>query len=148
MSARTTNVFRLAGWLLAGSVCLLMMTNLSARDAAELPLPGKYRLQVRISMPNLEENLRSAGYEKALCVSRVADFFPVLLQPAFDGCRLRNLQTVGNTVYQLDCPSGGSSGELKLSPQGKRWRGRLAVKMGAKNMTFSQHVIAEYVGRC
>lgn len=131
---------------MAGFVCIWLVCCMSAVSAADLHVPGKYRLQARISMPNLDENLRAAGYAKSLCISRASDLFPVLQQPALEGCLLRAGDT--KPVYQLMCESGGTRGEAKLSRQGERWRGRLAVKMGGKNMTFSQHVTAEHIGRC
>ena len=132
----------------AGIVCLLLTFQILTVSAADIPLPAKYQLQTRLSMPNLDENLRSAVNTQKVCISRVMDLFPVLMQPAFKGCRLGDPSNGAESTYQLFCGSGGGSGVVKLKKRGDRWIGRLSVKMGGKNMTFSQSVTAEPVGSC
>ena len=132
----------------AGIASLLSAFQIPMVSAVDLPLPAKYRLQTRLSMPNLDENLRSAVNTQQVCISRVRDLFPVLMQPAFKGCRLGDPVHAEESTYQLICESGGGSGDVTLKQQGGRWHGRLSVKMGGKNMTFSQSVTAEAVGDC
>ncbi len=132
--------------LRASIAVVLAVTSVSlATDAKDLILPGQYQLHTRIRMPNMDENLRADATAHSECLARLDDFFPILLQPAFKGCHLSASDSGG---YELVCGSGGASGIAELTYRGARWHGRLKVKMGGKNMTFSQSVSARYTGSC
>ena len=89
-------------------------------------------------MPHLEENLRYATTREQRCVNLddLDSLFPILRHPSLEGCHL-------NDRYRLVCANPQvASGVARLETAGERIAGTLEVKMGGKNMTFSQRVAA------
>ena len=89
-------------------------------------------------MPHLEENLRYATTREQRCLQLddLDSLFPILRHPALEGCHL-------NDRYRLVCANPQvASGTARLDAAGGRIAGILDVKMGGKNMTFSQRVEA------
>jgi hypothetical protein len=89
-------------------------------------------------MPNLEENLRYATTREQRCVN-LDDFdslFPILSHPSLEGCHL-------DVRYRLVCANPQiATGAARVYGAGERIAGILEVKMGGKNMTFSQRIEA------
>ena len=89
-------------------------------------------------MPNLEENLRYATTREQRCVNLtdVDSFFPILRHPSLEGCHL-------DDRYRLVCTNPQiATGTARLDTVGERIAGILEIKMGGKNMTFSQRIEA------
>jgi hypothetical protein len=103
-------------------------------------------------MPHLEENLRYAVTRTNQCLTRenLASAFPVLQHPSFAGCRLREQSQDEDTIaYLLLCESSsGTTGTAKWHLGDRLIRGTLDVKLGGKNMTFSQRVTGTPMGKC
>jgi len=97
-------------------------------------------------MPHLEENLRYATTREQRCLQpdELAALFPVLRHPSLEGCHLDEERRRGSSVrYRLVCASPQvASGTARLDAAGERIAGLLEVKMGGKNMTFSQRIEA------
>ena len=97
-------------------------------------------------MPNLEENLRYATTREQRCLQldEFASLFPILRHPSLAGCRLDDERRRGSSArYRLACASPQvASGAARLDAAGERIVGILEVKMGGKNMTFSQRIEA------
>ena len=85
----------------AGVICLLLACAIPLVRAVDLPSPGKYQLETRLKMPNLDINLPAAATSERVCVALVADLFPVLKHPAFAGCRLTDQHVAAEGRYQL-----------------------------------------------
>lgn len=123
-----------------------------AEPAARFPLAaGEYALRATLVMPHLEEMRRIVTQERR-CIGEDAaeSLFPVLRQPALRGCRLGHghaRQTAFD--YLLVCESARvASGTASLRHEAAQVIGMLEVKMGGKNMTFSQRVEARRQGDC
>jgi len=89
-------------------------------------------------MPHLEENLRYATTREQRCLQPddLDSLFPILRHPSLEGCHL-------NDRYRLVCANPQvASGAARLDAAGERIAGTLDIKMGGKNMTFSQRVEA------
>jgi len=103
-------------------------------------------------MPHLEENLRYATTREQRCLQpdELAALFPVLRHPSLEGCHLDDERRHGSSVrYRLVCASPEvASGTARLDVAGERIAGILEVKMGGKNMTFSQRIEAVRQGGC
>lgn len=103
-------------------------------------------------MPHLEENLRYATTREERCVplSELASLFPILRHPSLEGCHLGEELRLGSNVgYRLVCANPQvASGNARLDAAGERIAGILEVKMGGKNMTFSQRIEALRRGDC
>jgi hypothetical protein len=121
--------------------------------AAETLPPRQYEITTETLMPHLEENLRYATTHERRCVTHqeLATAFPILSHPALQGCRLGREKRLDDIVsYELVCdPGHGTTGNAMWRLGDEQIRGTLYVKLGGKNMTFSQRVTARVVGpRC
>lgn len=136
----------------AVAACILHGAGVAA---ASLP-PGSYGITTETDMPHLTENLRYATtHERRCLVSQpLSVLFPILNHPSLAGCRLvEDGGEEGGASYALTCE--GSDGKVSNTTGRARWRlaagesvGLLTVKLGGKNMTFSQRVTARYLGEC
>jgi hypothetical protein len=127
-------------------------------QASEL-LPARlYDVTIETGMPHLEENLRYTTTHQRSCISLkdLATEFPILNHPTLAGCTLRgesqngdNVGKNGTVKFGLSCNDRhGTTGMAVWHIDKQRIRGRLDVKLGGKNMTFSQTVTARVVGHC
>ena len=117
-----------------------------------MPLAAEaYLVESKTVMPHLDE-MRRVSKSGRYCVEEtdLSSLFPVLAQPALRGCRLVQAEQPQTSVsHVLSCPgANGAVGTARLRATPTGWRGSLEVKMGGKNMTFSQYVDAKRVGQC
>jgi hypothetical protein len=127
-------------------------------QAAELLPTRLYDVTIETGMPHLEENLRYTTTHQRSCISLkdLATEFPILNHPTLAGCTLRgesqngdNVGKNGTVKFGLSCSDRhGTTGMAVWHIDKQRIRGRLDVKLGGKNMTFSQTVTARVVGHC
>lgn len=123
-----------------------------AAQAEALVFPaGNYALVAQMIMPHLDE-MRRVRTEETQCLGgdEPGALFPVLRQPALRGCRLAyETRSEETRDYVLECASARvASGRANLRLASGRITGMLEVKMGGKNMTFSQRVVATPQGDC
>lgn len=121
-------------------------------QASEFLPARRYDVTIETGMPNLEENLRYATTHQRRCISLadLATVFPVLNHPTLAGCTLGGEVRKGDTVkFGLRCEGNhGTTGMAVWHIDEQHIRGRLEVKLGGKNMTFSQTVTAKVIGSC
>jgi Protein of unknown function (DUF3617) len=136
--------------ILLTTIALLGTAAWTPSEAA--PVPGIYEIETQLLMPNLEENLRYADTQVRRCIrgNTAPDFFPVLQYASLNGCTLTAGKRREDTVnYPLVCRGfSGTTGAAWLQTQGDHVEGTLDIKMGGKNMTFSQHIEATRQGKC
>lgn len=103
-------------------------------------------------MPHLEENLRYATTHEKRCLNHheLSSAFPILNHESLKGCKLDNGYRLEDAVsYLLVCEGGhGTTGAARWYLGADQIRGTLNVKLGGKNMTFSQHITAKPLGEC
>ena len=120
--------------------------------ASELLPTRLYDVTIETGMPHLEENLRYTTTHQRNCISLkdLATEFPILNHPTLAGCTLSGEVRKDDTVkFVLSCDDRhGTTGMAVWHIDKQRIRGRLDVKLGGKNMTFSQTVTAKVVGNC
>jgi hypothetical protein len=120
--------------------------------ASELFPTRLYDVIIETGMPHLEENLRYTTTHQRSCISPndLATEFPILNHPTLAGCTLGGGARKGETVrFGLSCDDRhGTTGTAVWHIDKQRIRGRLDVKLGGKNMTFSQTVTARVIGDC
>ena len=134
----------------AATALLLCTAAWAAGDAVA---PGTYEITARTAMPHLEENLRYATTRERRCLrgpAELASLFPILQHQSLDGCTLGAATRSGATLnYVLSCASPQvATGAARLDTAPARITGTLEIKMGGKNMTFSEHVDAVRQGDC
>ncbi|MGE0858017.1 MAG: DUF3617 domain-containing protein [Gammaproteobacteria bacterium] len=133
--------------------CIALLGGLVAAQAEEpTPAPGQYQLAVQLLMPNLEEMREiTVRDERCLSAGEASGLFPVMRQPALHGCRLVEPRRGADGIdYVLQCQSARvATGSARVTVESDgALLGQLQVKMGGKNMTFSQHSIARRTGDC
>ena len=114
-----------------------------------------YQIAATMIMPHLDE-MRRQVTQQSRCVKDdvPGGLFPVMEQHALRGCRLDYPKSVENAdgrrrEYVLVCASARvASGTASIAETGQRLVGMLIVKMGGKNMTFSQRVEARRGAAC
>ena len=114
--------------------------------------PGTYEIITQTAMPHLEENLRYATTRERRCLrsDELPTIFPILQHPSLEGCNLNSERRRGDTIrYRLVCASPQvATGTARLDAGPGRIAGILEIKMGGKNMTFSQRIKAVRQGEC
>jgi hypothetical protein len=114
--------------------------------------PGSYEITAQTVMPHLEENLRYATTRERRCVrdDELAAIFPVLHHESLAGCKLGGERRRSGTItYDLVCENPQvATGTARVDAAAGRIAGVLEVKMGGKNMTFSQRIDGTRRGGC
>ena len=133
--------------LCAAPLCTLAVPAVPAAPARNL-----YDLTIETGMPHLEENLRYATRYERRCVDTrdLAAQFPILHDVSLQDCRLvRPTSHDGRVTYALQCSGGhGTTGQATWQLEDSRITGTLDVRLGGKNMTFYQRIIAKPLGKC
>jgi hypothetical protein len=119
----------------------------------DVPHAQLYDVTTETVMPHLEENLRYTTTREQRCVKHFnfAQAFPILGHPALKGCVLTHGQRgiEAELSYVLECTGGhGTTGRAIWHIDAGRIHGTLNVRLGGKNMTFSQRVTALPQGLC
>jgi hypothetical protein len=118
-----------------------------------LPPSRSYELTARLELPHLER----WGVDKTtvICLSnaREPDDIPVPVVSAnnpFAKCSATNLRADGSKLeYDIVCPERGSArGHALYELSANSFTGRIAMVMGAKNMTMTEVQRARRIGGC
>jgi hypothetical protein len=124
----------------------------SSAGAADTVSPQLYEITTETAMPHLEENLRYATTREQRCLEKeeLWSAFPVLLSAPLEDCKLDQENRQQDSIsYVLVCKSGhGTTGDATWQLGRTQHVGTLNVKLGGKNMTFSQRVTARVLGAC
>ena len=139
--------------ILRSSLCAVLAAGvLPPVCAAESMRPGLYEVTAATVMPHLEEGLRYATTREERCWSDsdLASAFPTLGHEALKGCALTDEIRHGDSVFfRLACTGRQeTTGTAQWLLGADRITGRLDVRLGGKNMTFSQRVTARRLGEC
>lgn len=130
----------------------IFLLGVGAWTTSEAVTPGMYEISTEMLMPHLEDNLRYARTRERRCIRdhAVSDFFPILRHESLNGCTLAAGTESGAVIYYpLVCDgSNGTTGTAQLQGDAGRVAGELAIRMGGKNMTFSQRIEAKREGDC
>jgi Protein of unknown function (DUF3617) len=137
------------------TIILLAMAVQPYRVQAEsrLPQSGSYEITVRLELPHLER--WGVDKTKTICLptSRERDEIPVPVLSAnnpFTKCTAANLVTDGPKLeYDIVCPGrGAAKGHAAYLFSADTFSGRVAMVMGAKNMTMTELQHARRIGKC
>jgi len=113
-------------------------------------VPGKYSVKSELVMPHLEENLRYATTSEQHCLSqqKASFFFPILKHVSFTDCVLTAKESE-SAVFDLTCINPeAATGTARFVISEKLFRATLDIKMGGKNMKFSQRTSGQRIGPC
>jgi uncharacterized protein DUF3617 len=141
-------------WGLFVTILLSMAAQPQLLRANPLSPPsGSYELTARLELPHLER----WGVDKStiICLSksRGPDEIPIPVVSAnnpFAKCSAANLIAVGSRLeYDIVCRERGSArGHAVYELSTNAFSGRIAMVMGAKNMTMTEVQRARRIGEC
>lgn len=146
----TDNMLEPVQWLIVTAVFIVLLLSSNARADRDMIPPGNYEVVSETIMPNLEQ-LRHYSNHLSVCMNEdISVLFPILRHNAFDGCSLRQEnEKSGHYYYRIVCKGAlQSTGTALLDMTEEPLRGEIRVRMGGKNMTFSQQITATRQGDC
>jgi hypothetical protein len=139
---------------LLASILLAIVTQTQPLQAEPLSLPGgSYELTARLELPHLER----WGVDKTtiICLpdSRGVGEIPVPVVSAnnpFAKCSAANIMADGSRLeYDIVCRERGAArGHAVYQLSVNAFAGRIAMVMGAKNMTMTEVQHARRIGEC
>ncbi len=144
------NMLEQAQWLRITAAFIVLLLSSNARADRDMIRPGGYEVFSETIMPNLEQ-LRHHSNHRSICMNEdVSALFPILRHNAFDGCSLKQEnEKSGRYYYRIVCKGALlSTGTALLDMTEDPLRGEIRVRMGGKNMTFSQQITATRQGDC
>lgn len=128
------------------ALLLFLATSWAAPGVAMAVEPGAYRMTYWQTMPHLERY--ATPRTLTLCLE-TDTIFPVLAgNGAFDQCEVTDrIQTDTHFSYNLVCPGrAGARAQARYKIGPDLFRGKIAVKLGAKNMTMIEYQSGERIG--
>jgi hypothetical protein len=118
-----------------------------------LPPPGLYEVTARLELPHLER--WAIDHTTTICLPTTPrdSEIPIPVVSAnnpFAHCAAANFIGDGNTLqYDIVCPGrGAAKGHAVYSVSDDAFRGRVAMVMGAKNMTMTEVQSARRISDC
>lgn len=116
--------------------------------------PGAYEITYRLELPHVD--LAEPGRRAAICIvastadltqglGAVSDNNPLARCQSEDARRTRE----GALAFTIVCPGANAArGEAVYQLQGDRFEGRIAMRMGGKNMTMTETQSGNRTGTC
>lgn len=113
---------------------------------------GEYMVKTEILLPHLENNLHYTTTQTRQCLGQqdASTLFPILDHVSFVGCALvKKHANPENNAFDLVCSNPeAATGQAHFVIEKETFRATLSVKMGGKNMKFSQRVNGRRIGAC
>jgi hypothetical protein len=125
----------------------------ASTNAAEPALsPGLYRVEVRISLPNVQDVAPPLIVNRCIGLDelRSGQAFFVLSDNPLKACDLVDYEATTDTgVYRIVCagPNRGTAVGM-FETSATAYHGTIKMNMGGKNMTMSEMQIGKRVGEC
>ena len=112
---------------------------------------GSYEVAYRLELPHLERWALTKTATICLPDAAAAPALPILSgNNPFEGCTTRNVRRDGDEVtYDIVCAGRDAArahAAYRIVPDG--FNGRIAMVMGAKNMTMTEVQTGRRLGRC
>jgi hypothetical protein len=129
---------------------MLAAAGAHATDAS--PAPGRYQVEVRIALPNVQDV--AAPLLLSLCISendvRSGRAFFILSDNPLKTCDVRDFQRAADGVsYRIVCPGHNRGSAFAVFETTRNsYRGSIKMNMGGKNMTMSETQVGTWVGEC
>jgi hypothetical protein len=134
----------------AGVFAALALSGANAENPSLTP--GLYQVEVRISMPNVQDV--AVPFVVTRCINsddlESGQAFFVLSDNPLKTCELVDYRaTAGTATYRIACagPNRGSAVAL-FDVNASGYRGTIKMNMGGKNMTMSETQVGKRIGNC
>jgi hypothetical protein len=125
---------------------LVVAVLLAGAARADGPAPGLYAITARLELPHVER--WAVDRTQEVCLNGLP--VPVLSATGLGGCAAAGVEVRdGRFSYSIVCPGRDGSraaARYRLEPDG--FRGRVAIVMGAKNMTMTEVQTGRRLGAC
>ena len=139
--------------LIGAMMLLAVVMSPGPGTASEARLePGRYDVEVRLELPHL--SAADATKHVTICVDDTADPATALRvlstnNPLGD-CPVQGRVITSNTVhFEVACKGlNAAKGSAVFELAKDRFQGRIAMKMGGKNMTMTEHQKGRRIGAC
>lgn len=135
------------------AACALPVSAPQVSPAAGPALdPGLYRVEVRISLPNVQNVAPPLFLDRCITAADLESgrAFPVLSDNPLKACEPRDYEASERRItYRIECPGpnrGRATGVFDIQP--RSYRGTITMNMGGKNMTMSETQAAKRTGDC
>lgn len=135
------------------SLALAMLSGPADAEPAHGLADGLYEVSVRLDLPNLIDG--GAAGVAVVCISATAAGGSHGLAVLSDNnplshCPVVNVRRDGMALaFDIVCPGGNAaSGRAVFEMRRDRFDGRIAMKMGGKNMTMTETQSGHRVGDC
>ncbi len=134
----------------ANMVAALAATGSDAADSSLTP--GLYQVEVRISLPNVQDVAAPLLVTRCLTPGDLesGQAFFVLSDNPLKSCELVDYQvTARAAIYRIACagPNRGSAVAV-IDTSATTYRGTIKMNMGGKNMTMSETQVGKRIGDC
>jgi Protein of unknown function (DUF3617) len=119
---------------------------------AEPLTPGLYQVEVRISLPNVQDVAEPLVLTR--CVSPAdlesGQAFFVLSDNPLKNCGLLEYQSSADTaIYRITCPGPNMGSAVAVFETSRTaYHGSIKMNMGGKNMTMSETQAGKRIGDC
>ena len=133
---------------IALAAALLVGTSAHGEDAPGLQ-PGEYEVTVRLELRHVEMATPKVA---TICVTETGTRGLIVLSEnnPLARCPSSNMHQDRDTLtFEIVCPGGNQavgSARYTLAPQ--YFTGAIAMKMGGKNMTMTEHQAGRRIGNC
>ncbi|HTT37198.1 MAG TPA: DUF3617 family protein [Burkholderiales bacterium] len=135
---------------LAVGIAASMGTASEAADS--LPVPGLYRVEVRISLPNVQDTAAPMLLTRCIGADDLQSgrAFFVMSENPLKSCDLLDYRvTAGTAVYRIACPGPNKGSAVAVfDTAATSYHGTIQMNMGGKNMTMSEAQAATRIGDC
>jgi hypothetical protein len=141
-------------------LCLIAMTLTAAACGAACAKAeatvsmerGRYRIEVRTELPNLGDAVPPSVHE--ICLATEPGRPPQLgvlgAGNPLAACPVSDIRLIGQRLaFRVAGPGlNAASGEAQFDLEANAFRGRIAMKMGGKNMTLTEWQSGRRIGPC
>jgi hypothetical protein len=134
----------------AGVIAALAVIGSAAADSSLTP--GLYQVEVRISLPNVQDVAAPLVVTRCLGLEdlQTGRAFSILSDNPLKTCDQVDYQaTAGTAIYRIVCagPNRGSAVAV-FDTQAFAYRGTIRMNMGGKNMTMCETQVGKRIGDC
>lgn len=136
--------------MLTGLIAVLTMGGPAIADP--LLAPGLYQIEVRISLPNVQDVATPLLFDKCITPTDLesGQVFFVLSDNPLKKCDLLDYEAAsGRAIYSIACagPNRGSAVAV-FETRETSYRGTIKMNMGGKNMTMFETQTGKRIGDC
>jgi hypothetical protein len=138
--------------LLLAACALPASVPQGSRAAGPALDPGLYRVEVRISLPNVPNVAPPLFLDRCITAEDLASggAFLILSDNPLKSCEPRDYEPSEKRItYRIECAGpnrGRATGVFDIQP--RSYRGTITMNMGGKNMTMSETQAATRTGDC